>query len=113
MIVMLLASALVSRIAYAAPVSVAAQLRAVACCTEHRGALPSQDDAGRCCGVASDAQDPARTSAVTAPVQPMLTVTLDTPLGASALAPVSISGITAPLARGGPPLFLALLTLRN
>jgi len=112
-IVALLASGLLTRMAYAAPVSVAAQLRAVACCTQHRGTLPSQDDAGRCCGVESDAQDPTRTSVVAAPAQPALVMTFDVPIGVPAVVPAAIAGVATPTRGGAPPLFLAHLSLRN
>lgn len=108
-----LTSALVVRMAYAAPVSVAAQLRAVACCTEHRGALPSNDDAGRCCGVSSVAQDPTRTSPAATPPAPAPVVSFALPAGMPALPAKPTAHVEAPSWSGDPPLFLAHLTLRN
>ena len=110
----LLVAAVAVRAAYAAPALSTAQLRAVSCCHEHRGRLPSTAEAGQCCQLASQAGDPALMAPVPALPPPSLGVVGVLSLvavlpGASAIRPI-VTGSSR--SRDGPPLFLRIRTLR-
>jgi hypothetical protein len=103
-----------TRIVYAAPAEVAAELRAVSCCTQHTGQPSSVPAARRCCQVAASAGAQATMSAAprVPPVPPAVAV-LPAPPPASVAVLFTSSAAPERVPRDGPPLYLGLRSIRR
>jgi hypothetical protein len=103
-----------TRVVYAAPAEVAAELRAVSCCTQHTGQPSSVPAARKCCEVASSAGAQAAMSAAprVPPAQTMFAPLPAPPMPSVAALPAWRSAPER-VPRDGPPLYLSLLSIRR
>lgn len=111
-LVLMLVAALAARTAWAIPSLAAAEFRAVICCTRHCGRLPSPSDASRCCGVSTEAGDPAARAAAPDVRRPILVAAVLSPAWpAWNVGPAPAPAVTSVAPPGDPPPFLRLRTL--
>jgi len=105
--------ALSARIAVASPLQDGAELRAVIHCTAHTGRPVTVPESRRCCEVSYEADAPAKLTAPPFTVDahvPALLVTLPFNLDLPGL--VHVSHTPRPGSRHGPPIYLALQSIR-
>jgi hypothetical protein len=102
------------RVVYAAPAEIAAELRAVSCCTQHTGQPSSVPAARKCCQVATSAGAQATMSAAprVPPAHTAFALLPTMPLPGIPVLP-AWRGAPERVPRDGPPLYLGLLTIRR
>jgi hypothetical protein len=113
-VLLALAAMLSTRLVYAAPAQMSAELTAISHCTQHKGRPASVPDARRCCQITADADSPAtRVAAGDVPV-PQWTALPAIP-AAPAIAPAPAPSPNLPVfsTRDGPPRYLSLLSIRR
>lgn len=111
-LVLLLLVTTTLRVGVAAPQLLAAELRAVSCCTAHEKTPRSVADASQCCQVANAAGDRALMDAAPSlPPAPPVVALLPRPAAVVVPASARLVAARTDLQRDGPPRFLALRML--
>lgn len=113
-VLLALAAILSTRLLYAAPAQMEAELTAVSHCTQHNGRPASVPDARRCCRITSDADSPAtRVAASNFPATQLTALPAMAAAPAIAAAPLVPPSLPVFSTRDGPPRYLRLLTIRR
>jgi hypothetical protein len=100
------------RTVVAAPLQVAAEMRAVSHCAGHMNRPVSVPESRRCCDVSSEAGTPAKLSAAPAQDTAPAVLLASLPLPGDVALPAAAVQIERRGERDGPPLWLGLRSIR-